>query len=169
MFYPGQTTEDLNNRLKLEWKMTIDQLKRDWELNKLRMSYLDKQQGEYKKPSVEEALSSIIKEESKAKTGLRYNSGKLKWSLVDFPSFEPMVKVLEFGAHKYAAHNWKKGLKVSETIDSMLRHIYALIDGEDTDPESKLPHIGHIQCNAMFLAFMLKNRPDLDDRHKVED
>lgn len=102
------------------------------------------------------------------KLGDRFNKGKLQWNLVDFPSFEPMVKVLEFGASKYSAHNWKKGLKVTETIDSMLRHLFALLNGEDNDPESGLSHIGHIQCNAMFLAFMLKNRQDLDDRHKIE-
>jgi len=26
-----------------------------------------------------------------------------------------------------------------------------MIDGEYYDKESELPHIGHIQCNAMFL------------------
>lgn len=35
----------------------------------------------------------------------RFNSGKLKWSLVDFDSLAGMVKVLEFGAKKYDAHN----------------------------------------------------------------
>ena len=42
-------------------------------------------------------------------TGTRYNTGKIQWSLVDFDSLEPMVRVLEFGAKKYDAHNWKKG------------------------------------------------------------
>lgn len=103
------------------------------------------------------------------KLGDRKNQGKLQWNLVDFPSLEPMVKVLEFGANKYAAHNWKRGLKVTETLDSLMRHLVALNDGEDNDPESKLPHIGHILCNAMFLSYMLKNRPDLDNRHKPQD
>lgn len=100
--------------------------------------------------------------------GDRKNQGKLQWNLVDFPSLEPMIRVLMFGAQKYSAHNWKKGLKVTEVIDSLMRHLVALNDGEDNDPESTLPHIGHILCNAMFLSFMLKNREDLDDRHKVE-
>lgn len=39
---------------------------------------------------------------------LRYNKNKLKWSYVDFPSLEPMVEVLMFGAEKYAPDNWKK-------------------------------------------------------------
>ena len=96
--------------------------------------------------------------------GLRYNSGKLKWSLVDFDCFEDMVNVLEFGAKKYAAWNWKKGLKVTEVIESMQRHTNAILRGENIDPESNLPHIGHIQCNTMFLAYMLKFKPEMDDR-----
>jgi len=94
----------------------------------------------------------------------RYNSGKAKWSLVDFNSFLPMVEVLEFGAQKYSAHNWKKGLKVTETLESLLRHAFALLRKEDLDPESKKHHIGHLQCNCMFLGYMLQHYPELDDR-----
>jgi len=95
--------------------------------------------------------------------GNRYNDGKLKWSLVDYKALEPMVKVLDYGTLKYAPHNWKKGLLVTEVCESMLRHIHAFLDCENNDPESGLPHIGHIQCNAMFLGAMVK-RPDMDDR-----
>jgi len=99
-------------------------------------------------------------------TGDRFNAGKLKWSLVDFESLEPMVQVLEYGAKKYSAHNWKRGLKTTEVCESLLRHLFAYLNGEDVDAESNCSHIGHIQCNAMFLAYMVKHRPDLDDRFK---
>jgi len=82
----------------------------------------------------------------------RYNSGKPKYSLLDLKSLEPCVRVLEFGAKKYARDNWKKGLHFTEILDSMMRHIAALQSGEWNDPESGLPHIGHIQCNALFLG-----------------
>lgn len=100
--------------------------------------------------------------------GQRFNDGKRQWSLVDFDALEPMVEVLEFGAKKYAAHNWKKGLSVNQICESMLRHVYALLRGEDNDPESKISHTGHILCNAMFLSHMMANRPDMDDRYKGE-
>jgi hypothetical protein len=35
----------------------------------------------------------------------------------------------------------------------MLRHLIALLDGEELDSESGLPHIGHIMCNAMFHSY----------------
>lgn len=83
---------------------------------------------------------------------LRYNTGKLKWSYVQFSAFEPMVRVLMYGAEKYAPHNWKKGLNREETLESMMRHLTALIDGQEVDPESGMPHIGHIMCNTMFYS-----------------
>ena len=84
---------------------------------------------------------------------IRLNEGKLQWSLVDFKSLEPMVRVLEFGAKKYSRYNWKKGMETHEICESMLRHIFAYLSGEENDPESGLSHIGHIQCNAKFLQF----------------
>jgi hypothetical protein len=93
----------------------------------------------------------------------RYNEGKCKWSLVDFKSLEPMVKVLEYGTEKYSRDNWKKGLPVTEICESLMRHLYAFLDGENIDPESGMSHIGHIQCNAMFLAHMI-DKEGFDDR-----
>ena len=99
--------------------------------------------------------------------GDRFNQGKLKWSLVDFDAFEEMVKVLEFGCKKYDANNWKKGLKTTEVLESMQRHINAILRGEDIDPESGLNHYGHIQCNAMFLGYMFKYMKEtMDNRFK---
>lgn len=96
--------------------------------------------------------------------GKRFNEGKAKWSLVPQSALLPMVEVLEFGAQKYDAHNWMKGLSITEICESMKRHLDAFMENQDNDPESGLSHIGHIQCNAMFLSWMMKNRPDRDDR-----
>lgn len=101
--------------------------------------------------------------------GNRYNQGKLKWSLVDWESLEPLVQVLMFGANKYAAYNWQKGLKVTETMESCLRHIHSFLSGEDNDIESGLSHLGHAEANLHFVIWMLKNRPDMDDRHNKND
>jgi len=97
---------------------------------------------------------------------LRYNTGKLEWTLIDFESLEPMVKVLMFGAHKYAPNNWKKGQTYTTIIDCTIRHLTAILRGEDIDPDSGEPHIGHVQCNAMFLSYMMKHKPDFDNRYK---
>ena len=100
----------------------------------------------------------------------RFNDNKIKWSLVSWKALEPMVKVLMFGANKYSPNNWQKGLKYSEISDSLQRHLNAFMEGQDDDPESKLSHLGHILCNAMFLSWMFIFRKDLDDRNinKIE-
>lgn len=96
----------------------------------------------------------------------RHNEGKAKWSLLDYPTIEGLVEVLGFGMRKYAAHNWKKGLPYTEIVDSLQRHLKSFMDGEELDPESGLHHVDHMQCNTMFLAYMSKHRPDMDDRYK---
>ena len=96
----------------------------------------------------------------------RDNNGKLRWGLVDFNSLEELVMVLEFGAKKYDENNWKKGLLTIDICESMLRHIFAYLSGENRDKESGISHIGHILCNAMFLNYMSKNKPEFDNRKK---
>lgn len=99
-------------------------------------------------------------------TGTRHNVDKRRWSLVDFDALEDMVKVLEFGAKKYADHNWNKGLLTTETVESLMRHLVAYLNGQDDDSESGLPHAGHILCNAMFLAYTMKFKKEFDNRYK---
>ena len=103
---------------------------------------------------------------SKKEMGARANIGKPKWSLLPQSTLIPMIRVLEFGAVKYGAFNWQKGLSVIEICESLKRHLDAFMEGEDTDFESFLSHVGHIQCNAMFLSWMLEHMPELDDRIK---
>lgn len=85
--------------------------------------------------------------------GDRFNAGKLRWSLVPFFALEPMVRVLEYGSRKYSDHNWQKGLDKKEILESLMRHLTSLMDGEIRDEESGELHIGHIMCNAMFWSY----------------
>jgi hypothetical protein len=146
------------NRLVVS-NLLIDQLKN-------KASELEKQLEKIKPKNEEVSTESIIPYPLKEAINKadRFNEGKLKWSLVDFDSLEDMVKVLEFGAKKYGCNNWKKGLKTTEIVESLLRHTTAYIRCEDVDSESKISHIGHIMCNAMFLSYMNKYKPEFDSR-----
>lgn len=95
--------------------------------------------------------------EKSTEKAMRFNDSKPKWSLVHFESLVPMIRVLEFGATKYAPFNWQKPMDTKEILESMQRHLAALFDGEEIDSESGLSHMGHIQCNAMFYNYQ-KNK-----------
>jgi len=89
---------------------------------------------------------------------IRENEGKPRWSLMHYESMIPMIRVLEFGANKYSRDNWKIGLDLKEVLESMQRHLAALMDGEEFDKESGIHHMGHIQCNAMFYNYHYNKR-----------
>lgn len=108
---------------------------------------------------------SELERQKKQEIALRYNEGKLKWSLIDWKSLEPMIRVLEVGAKKYDDHNWKKGMPITEVSESLLRHMFAFMDGEDNDIESLEHHLGHVMCNAMFLIYNLRENSQYDDRY----
>lgn len=93
--------------------------------------------------------------------GTRHNEGKPKWSLVNYNSLVPMIRVLEWGAINYGIDNWKKGLDKKEILESMQRHLASLMDGEELDSQTGLPHMAHIQCNAMFYNYMKDKENEL--------
>ena len=77
---------------------------------------------------------------------------------------EDAARVFAYGARKYAAWNWAKGQPWSVPTGCLLRHAMAILGGEDIDPESQLPHWGHLACNAIMLAHFEGNYPEGDDR-----
>jgi len=94
---------------------------------------------------------------------MKFDGEKPRMDLLDAQALEGLAAVLTFGAKKYAAHNWRKGISNSRLIAALLRHLFAIARGEETDPESGLPHIDHVGCCWMFLSNNMKNRPDLND------
>lgn len=107
-----------------------------------------------------------MKESKQTSAGLKYDAGKPSIGLIDQYALWELAKVLDYGKHKYDAHNWRKGIQWQRTIDAALRHVLAFNGGEDFDPESGLPHLAHAMCNLMFLLNFTETHPELDDRHK---
>jgi len=87
-------------------------------------------------------------------------------NLLDAQWLRDVAQVMTFGAGKYAPHNWRKGINFSRVISAAYRHLTAINAGEDTDPETGLPHSAHLSCCAMFINWYLKNRTEFDDRYK---
>lgn len=103
-------------------------------------------------------------------TGNRFNQDKSPLSIMleAKHAIEGCSEILKFGAEKYARGNWRKGLNHTEICDSLLRHMSSYLAGEDNDPESNLPHVDHILCNALFLSEMTRTHADLDDRSVIK-
>ena len=100
---------------------------------------------------------------------VKFDKDKPRMDLLDADAMEGLAKVLTFGAKKYAANNWRKGISNTRLIAALLRHLFAIQRGEDMDPESGLPHIDHVGCCWMFLSNNMKNRPDLNDLWRKDD
>lgn len=98
----------------------------------------------------------------------RYNENKPKWSLIDFNSLIPVVRVMEMGIGKYGYNNWKKGRSFTETWESAQRHSIEWKEVSSLDKESRINHLGHLIANAMFLLYMTENKPYFDDREFAE-
>jgi hypothetical protein len=99
-------------------------------------------------------------------TGVKHDQDKAPMDLLDPMALDGLARVLQFGARKYASHNWRGGISYSRLIAALLRHSFAFLRGEYIDPESGLPTVDHIGCCWMFLSWMSKNRQDLDDLWK---
>lgn len=72
--------------------------------------------------------------------------------------------VLAFGARKYAAGNWAKGMDWSRPIDALDRHWNAWKSGEALDPETGHSHLWHAACCMMFLVAYEARGIGRDDR-----
>lgn len=95
----------------------------------------------------------VLQWEVETTGAVREKLGKPPYDLVPFQEMtDAYVRVAEFGAKKYAAWNWSKGLSKVQLCCSLLRHTFAYIRGEDRDHESGLSHGDHILWNAVTLV-----------------
>lgn len=84
--------------------------------------------------------------------GRKYDNGKLQFGLLPPLALMEVVKVMTFGAQKYAPDNWQLVDDAQRRyFDAAERHIWQFKLGELTDDESGLPHLAHAICCLMFL------------------
>ena len=88
-----------------------------------------------------------------AKMGMKDDSGKLRWDLVEFESLDELAGVLTYGAQKYEEDNWKKVDNPQQCyFSALMRHVSAWKKGEVVD-EDGYSHMAHVMANAMFLMY----------------
>lgn len=87
--------------------------------------------------------------------GRKYDSGKLRFSLIPHDILIEVLHVLEFGAKKYGAHNWRMVENAKERYwDAAMRHLWEAA-GEQLDHETKRRHEAHAICCLLFRGQLL--------------
>lgn len=82
------------------------------------------------------------------------DAGKPRPTLVPVSLMEAVTAVREYGCAKYHdPENWRR-VEPQRYRDALYRHWLAYLKGEQTDPESGLPHLWHLACNVAFLIDM---------------
>lgn len=93
--------------------------------------------------------------------------GKTKPQLHLIPraSLVEQAAALKCGKDKYGEANWRLNqVSQSTYISAMLRHIAAVQDGEDLDPESGAHHLGHVMASCAIILDARKCGTLIDDR-----
>lgn len=73
--------------------------------------------------------------------------------------------VMKNGADKYGLMNWRQhSVTFSVYYNAMLRHLFAILDGEWEDPESGQPHLAHVMACATVILDAKENGKLNDDR-----
>jgi len=103
--------------------------------------------------------------------GTRYNKSKLRWRNFPLYLLRPVVEVADAAEKregnptgKYETLNFLKGLSVTETLESMMRHADDLLDPTqpDLDPEDGKHHLAKIAWNALVALHYIGT--EWDDR-----
>lgn len=99
-----------------------------------------------------------VRESARGATpGRKDDGGKLRASLLPKGTIAAVLRVLEFGAKKYGAGNWKDVPDARRRYyDAADRHLRAWWEGEANDPDTGESHLAHLTACALFLlAFEL--------------
>lgn len=104
--------------------------------------------------------------EEKGKKDAIGDPNKPRLSLIPKEALWQMGGAFTYGEKHYGSHNWRKGIKISYLLDAAIRHINEFNDGENIDVKSGNPHLGNAMADLAMAIELLKNNPDMDDRHK---
>lgn len=118
-------------------------------------------------PEVEKRLRE--RPEAEINGGVKFDDGKPRWDLLPMDALNDVAAVLQYGAKKYAARNWEKGMHWGRLQAAALRHLAAWSIGQDEDIESGLPHLAHAACCVLMLLAMEQRGIGTDDRSGAED
>lgn len=103
----------------------------------------------------------------KSTTGVKFDTGKPTFELLPDDALAGIQKVLDFGAQKYSARNWEKGMNWTRPWNATMRHLWAWMRGERVDPETGLSPLLHAGCEILFLIAYEMRNVGVDDRPPI--
>jgi len=96
-------------------------------------------------------MTNYVMNAEKIKEGRKYDSEKPKMYLLPPKALIEVSRVLTVGAEKYDEENWRHLDNLQNRYTgSVLRHLFAHMDGELNDPETKYSHLAHAVCGLLF-------------------
>jgi hypothetical protein len=101
--------------------------------------------------------------------GRKDDQEKIRLELIPPSLITAVGTILTFGANKYQARNWEKGIAWGRVFGALMRHLWAWWRGEKADPETSKSHLWHAACCITFLIEYETTHTELDDRPYKEE
>ena len=94
-------------------------------------------------------------------TGIKYDQGKVDYTLIPPVALREVAEALTYGATKYTAYNWV-GVESTRYLSAAYRHLEAFRGGHKLDTESDLHHLALCITNLLFLLTR-----DMDNKDSI--
>lgn len=112
------------------------------------------------------SMADIVSPDAPTTTNERGGSQSdipVRFDLIDAKALFEMAKVLDHGARKYGADNWRL-IEIKDHLNHALMHIYAWLAGDRTDD-----HLSHALCRITFALGVSLQGEDYQPPTKPEE
>lgn len=99
-------------------------------------------------------VDELVEENYTKNAKFKHGRAKQSYSSVPASALTAMANVMESGAEKYGAYNWRdNGVDCTTYFDAVMRHLIAWYhDGINVDSDSGYHHLAHVMsCCAVVL------------------
>lgn len=100
--------------------------------------------------------------------GRKDDTGKPDMTDIPLEAMWQMGQAFTYGQKKYSKNNYRNGMAISRQLAAAVRHIFQHLNGESTDPESGVTHLGHAMASLAMAVYNLANNPKFDDRFEKD-
>jgi len=97
-------------------------------------------------------------------TGGRKETKIQRYDLIPAMPLQMLAELYGVGAAKYEDRNWEKGYDWELSFAALQRHAWLWQQGENTDPETGMPHMACVAFHAFALIEFAKTHPEYDNR-----